>query len=909
LLSVLVLALISNSAQAACCRVEGIVRSQAGIGVADATVALSAPDLKAPMMTTTTADGRYQFDGVKPGIWAQVRVLVNGRAVAEGVTLVTQPVETLNIAISAASTSATSLEDLKPGGGESGELRGVVRATDGTPLPGARVGIDAVGIQTTTDSAGRYSFGRVRAPLTIDMSASANGFTSATKQVSVTARGSADMDFSLTPQSTADEEPLGLAETPRDRESLTLRTSELTELPGFGPFDVFRAIELLPIASLFDSSELVLNGLAPGTTHVTIDDIPWFPSARLAGQIGAPLNTAFIQEAGLADAPLGASSGGSLGGVLGFNGRRTRQDHPAGTAEVDFFGVGGSASIPLAHMGSVSFGARHSLSSQLYGDVLDAFAGPDQHYVRDRVPSLPGATPLAATPSFSDYNGRLELDPGRGNRISASLYHGNDDGNFSRDIAAGPSTDIAVPPVLPLPSDTTMQIGDTQTWKGQGGSIDWSRQWTHAISTDASFAQSKFTTARQRSFLLTSPTTNLDYNLVAGLGGSSGTNEANEVRDTDLRADVSIEPGFGHAFDAGFQYTTLDVTYAAKTEALVQNPVTGVAASQLTTLMNRQDTGHVSTVFAQDTWTPLATLTISPGARLVNYDLAATTYVDPRVSASYVPGPGFVLKGAWSIDHQPAPRITREDRQHGDMDFWTLADGSSIPIPRSREASGEATYERTGVLVDAKLYYRWLDSLSLFAPRLLPGEAPATPTSGLYVGTGTSTGLQFLVQQNKERNSIWVSYTISRAEYSFPGLESSTFLASFDRRQQLKAADSFRVWRGLSATAVMMAGTGAPYTQASTAEPVWFPNGAVAYQPRFGAKNANQLPAYHHLDVSGQYDLHIGPATASAGVTVFNVYDRKNIAYYDYEVAGSTLVTTETYLMRRAVNAFFRVRF
>src|SRR5262249_17367696 len=100
LLSVLVLALFSNSAPAACCRVEGIVRSQAGIVVADATVSLSAPDLKAPMMTTTTAEGRYQFDDVKPGVWAQVRVLVNGRAVAEGVTLVTQPVETLNITVS-----------------------------------------------------------------------------------------------------------------------------------------------------------------------------------------------------------------------------------------------------------------------------------------------------------------------------------------------------------------------------------------------------------------------------------------------------------------------------------------------------------------------------------------------------------------------------------------------------------------------------------------------------------------------------------------------------------------------------------------------------------------------------------------------------------------------------------------
>src|SRR5262249_7753119 len=153
-----------------------------------------------------------------------------------------------------------------------------------------------------------------------------------------------------------------------------------------------------------------------------------------------------------------------------------------------------------------------------------------------------------------------------------------------------------------------------------------------------------------------------------------GTNEANEIRDTDVRADVSIAAGFSHAVQAGFEHTALDATYAAQTEALVHDPVTGAPDSQLATLMNRQDSGHVSTVFAQDVWTPIATVTVPPGARLVRYDLADTTYLDPRISASYVPGPGFVLKGGFSIDHQPAPSLTREDRQHGDVDFWTLAD-------------------------------------------------------------------------------------------------------------------------------------------------------------------------------------------------------------------------------------------
>src|SRR5262249_41859349 len=271
-----------------------------------------------------------------------------------------------------------------------------------------------VGIETTTDSAGRYSFGRVRAPITLGMSVSANGFTTATSQISVPARGSADADFALTPKA-AFGEALGLVQTPRDRESLTLRASELSAVPALAPFDVFRALDLLPGSSQRDDSELVLDGMPPGDTLVTTDDIPWFPSRRLAGQIGAPLNTAFIQEAGVADAPLGSSSGGSLAGVLALSGRPTGQSRPGGGAEVNFFGVSGSASAPLGHVGSLSIGARHSLSPRLYGDVLDSFAGPDPHYVRDRVPGLPGAAPLRATPSFSDVNGRVEVDPGRGN--------------------------------------------------------------------------------------------------------------------------------------------------------------------------------------------------------------------------------------------------------------------------------------------------------------------------------------------------------------------------------------------------------------------------------------------------------------------------------------------------------------
>src|SRR6266478_7800314 len=80
-----------------CCRVDGIVRAASGAPIADADVRLSSADLKEPLLTKTAADGRYVFTGVRPGIRVEVRVAAGGRAIATGYTLVTEPVERLDI--------------------------------------------------------------------------------------------------------------------------------------------------------------------------------------------------------------------------------------------------------------------------------------------------------------------------------------------------------------------------------------------------------------------------------------------------------------------------------------------------------------------------------------------------------------------------------------------------------------------------------------------------------------------------------------------------------------------------------------------------------------------------------------------------------------------------------------------
>ncbi len=48
-----------------------------------------------------------------------------------------------------------------------------------------------------------------------------------------------------------------------------------------------------------------------------------------------------------------------------------------------------------------------------------------------------------------------------------------------------------------------------------------------------------------------------------------------------------------------------------------------------------------------------------------------------------------------------------------------------------------------------------------------------------------------------------------------------------------------------------------------------------------GAKNAARLPAYHRLDMGLSYRLTLGALRGTLGVSVVNLYNAKNILYYD----------------------------
>jgi len=500
---------------------------------------------------------------------------------------------------------------------------------------------------------------------------------------------------------------------------------------------------------------------------------------------------------------------------------------------------------------------------------------------------------------FSTLNGRFDARPGSGNRVAVAFYRANDDGDFSRDVSGpAPSATLAPPDPLELPSGAAVQIGDVQSWSGGGVSGTWQRRWSADLSTTATLTRSRFTRQGAQSFNLTDPGGD-DLDPAFGRQGSGALAEHNEAQDTTARMTAALNVGFSHAVEAGVEGRSLKTMYDARAEA----------GGSLLPLLARDEQTTIWSAFAQDVWRPMAALTVSPGVRVSRDDVAAASYIDPRISASYAAGPGIVLRAGWSSSHQTINRLVREDLEHGDGAFWTVSDGTVVPVAHAKEASAGMSVQTGGVLFDAHLYYRTLDDLTMFAPRLLPGMALPASGTGFHHGSGTAAGAEFLVQHHADRNTVSAAYSAGREDYTFPTLEAATFPASFDRRQQLKVANTTRVWGGWSVTGAWRGATGKPYTPATGVGQVWFASGALAYEPLFQAKNSSRLPAYHQLDISSEYTHRTGPLALTFGATVFNVYDRKNVAYHDYETAGETLITSQMLLARRAADIFFRVRF
>ena len=675
-------------------------------------------------------------------------------------------------------------------------------------------------------------------------------------------------------------------------------------LPNLGEQDIFRSMQLLPgvSGSNESSSGLVVRGGTIDQNLVLFDDFTVYHVDHVFGFFSAFNNNA-IKDVQFYKGGFGAKYGGRMSSVVDITGK---------DGNTEQFGIGASVSLlstnvlveqPFADgAGSFILTGRKSYQSDLYNDILESVTGENQNAQAGT--STPGQFALgrfSIEPEsyFYDMNAKLTYRLPNDDKFSISFYNGADELDNSRDVDG--NADISRLCELfdgngPFggtfcEEEISFAVGtiDLSEWGNSGISAKYSHQWNDRLDTNFVISGSEYFSYRDR--LINTQVIYEDSDDEPTTGESS-SNEDNQLDDFTVKIENDYYLNQWNTLSFGLQYTQQNIDFS-----LIQN-------NDL--VLETKNEGTTSTVYIEDEIV-INALTLIPGLRVSKYSINNEVYTEPRLSIAYELNDTTQLRAAFGDYHQFALSVARQSIEEGPRNFWTLADGETVPVSKSSHFILGTTHYVGNYNFNIELFHKKYEGLSEFTQQTRPirNEDGTGLTLILeqefHTGSGTASGVELFLQKNIGDLTGWVGYTFSEVIYDFPTVSDTTYFADQDATNEFKTVLMYR-WGDWDLASTFIYATGRPYTEVLGVVEDTFP---PTYE--VGAKNDLRYDDYHRLDLSFTYNFSRRGLDGQAGLSIFNLYDRKNQWYTEYEIIEGEILETEITYRGFTPSLFFKV--
>ena len=675
-------------------------------------------------------------------------------------------------------------------------------------------------------------------------------------------------------------------------------------LPNLGEQDIFRSMQLLPgvSGSNESSSGLVVRGGTIDQNLVLFDDFTVYHVDHVFGFFSAFNNNA-IKDVQFYKGGFGAKYGGRMSSVVDITGK---------DGNTEQFGIGASVSLlstnvlveqPFADgAGSFILTGRKSYQSDLYNDILESVTGENQNAQAGT--STPGQFALgrfSIEPEsyFYDMNAKLTYRLPNDDKFSISFYNGADELDNSRDVDG--NADISRLCELfdgngPFggtfcEEEISFAVGtiDLSEWGNTGISAKYSHQWNDRLDTNFVISASEYFSYRDR--LINTQVIYEDSDDEPTTGESS-SNEDNQLDDFTVKIENDYYLNQWNTLSFGLQYTQQNIDFS-----LIQNG---------DLVLETKNEGATSTVYIEDEIV-INALTVIPGLRVSKYSINDEVYTEPRLSISYELNDTTQLRAAFGDYHQFALSVARQSIEEGPRNFWTLADGETVPVSKSSHFILGTTHYVGNYNFNIELFHKEYEGLSEFTQQTRPirNEDGTGLTLILeqefHTGSGTASGVELFLQKNIGDLTGWVGYTFSEVIYDFPTVSDTTYFADQDATNEFKTVLMYR-WGDWDLASTFIYATGRPYTEVLGVVEDTFP---PTYE--VGAKNDLRYDDYHRLYLSFTYNFSRRGLDGQAGLSIFNLYDRKNQWYTEYEIIEGEILETEITYRGFTPSLFFKV--
>lgn len=639
--------------------------------------------------------------------------------------------------------------------------------------------------------------------------------------------------------------------------STELKPQLVGNLAGSVEPDVLPMIQFLPgIASPSSRvSDVYIRGCTPDQNLMIWEDIPVYHSAHYFGMISA-FNPFIIEEMKIYRGGFDATYGGRIAGVIELeSGDENSYREHIGT------GVNMTHTQAYLHQKigekkpmAVTFSLRRSFNELLETPTFKNYSRYNQQgFVlgSDELYSLSDRILIKSDFYFVDthlkFSGKLD----KKNRIEvAGTYTIND---FEGQIEDSGRYRIQQ---------------DDLYLNNFGVSAKWQHQWNERWQTEVKAAATDFQFDYDYNF----ENTEINESISSG-------KKANEILDQQFSIRQIYEKETAQKWVLGYDLMHYNID------------------SQVDELARHQDTTYIDdsrsnlhALYAHYQNPIDNKIGVQAGLRLGYYDIKDkrirnTVHFEPRIRLDYRLSKALSFHVNYGRHHQVVGQVVEFQGNHAGINtpIWVLAERESIDVQRANIYQIGAIFQRKSWVIDVQAYIRQIEGLSSRAYDFEWIESGKPITGDAYV-----RGLDVLVKKRFGKLRSWVSYSLSRADFTFKDkkddIDLVTFPSDYDQRHIVHWSNQVRANNWQLALGIKAA-SGLPYTKMIDFKDT--SSGALfRYKPIYGELNGEQLPMTSSIDLSATYRFE--PKHRQwrifTGFSIVNLLNQKNVYARSYTV-------------------------
>jgi len=576
-------------------------------------------------------------------------------------------------------------------------------------------------------------------------------------------------------------------------------------LPGNRNNTLFNMLRLHPgiLAASEQTGDYSFWGSYRGHNLVLFDGITLFSASSLNNEIGV-VNPLMVKDIEVLKGGYDVDQGDRVGGIVKMTGLFGSDKDYIAKLNVNSQTVNGYLNVPVAHRIAVQAAVRQS-----YYQLLD------WRQILTKVSDDKGNAYYPEN-AFRDANFKVSSRTKSGDDIMISLIGANESSAVKAFNNNGNEE---------IPWERSIE---KQQW---GGSINYSRNWNRAGRT---LLKTAYTSLKSNSF---DRKANIE-NQGQGQNNKRSYFRYNSIRELSFKVDHQLPTVGSHSLKAG-------VSATGNAGSFIEDIVKILNADQIK-LAPRYS------LYIKDLITIGEHIDIQPGVKFDYIPVLKQQYLQPRMDANISLNQKWRINLAWGLYNQYISEVAVYDDLQNVHYFWDVVDTPDSRVLQGMHSVLGLAYKFNGLEFSSEGFYKTTDNLS----RL--NIDPKTRNLRIRYGNARSYGIDFYIKKELNQHDLWISYTISRTEESFPEYGQKEYLrAIHDQTHEVKAAGIFNL------------------------KPWYF---SVNYIFGSGLVNSLRTPEdkiipYNRLDAALLYRFNTKSFNLESGLSIVNVLNTRNLGY------------------------------